>query len=151
MRTIPDSGIFQVTEENLTEYITVYGNLYGNGNIGKPTNKKFARRLAGRTLLSLLSDRGAKYTEIKSGICYLIGCKSFLEHFKVGITLNLSKRLTQYQTYSPFRDYFIHKYDFVLDKASIEKQMLAHPLITKEKGEWIKATKADEVFLQLTK
>lgn len=65
------------------------------------------------------------------------------------MTIELEDRLSSYQTYSPHRDFYIKKYEFVLDRASVEKQFLSHSNITKECGEWILKANAEKVFEQL--
>ena len=67
---VPKSNIFQITENMLQEYIKFYHMLYGKTNNATATksNAKFARRLAGRTLVNLNYLRGASYKSIKSGL-----------------------------------------------------------------------------------
>jgi hypothetical protein len=81
-----------------------------------------------------------------AGLVYLIENPAFPEHYKVGMTINLKQRLSQYQTYDPYRKFKVFKYDFVLDKRSKEKELLNHPNIYNELGEWIKKTNAEELF-----
>ena len=149
-KVIP-TGIFQVTEEMLQEYLKVYHTYFGSTNkaTGKKNNTKFARRLAGRTLLSLNFDRGAKHSEIDAGLIYLIENPAFPEHYKVGMTINLKQRLSQYQTYDPYRNFKVFKYDFVLDKRKKEKELLNHPDIYNELGEWVKKTNAETLFSKI--
>ena len=148
---IPNSGIFQISEEMLTSYIQAYHLHFGATDIatGKKNNTKFARRLAGRTLLELNFDNGAKHTEINAGILYLIENPAFPEHYKAGMTINLKQRLAQYQTYDPYRKFKVFKYDFVLDKRRKEKEFLTHPNIYNELGEWVKKTNAEELFSKI--
>lgn len=146
--SIPGTGFFDITEQHLIDYITIYHKLFGSTNLATKSrsNTKFARRLAGRTLVRLNSARGAKFNQIKAGLLYLIGNPAFSLHYKVGITLDVSKRLAQYQTYSPFRDFTLIKYDFVLDRTKSEKLVLNNPNITKEQGEWILKNNAIHIF-----
>lgn len=145
---IPTSGLFQIKEHQLSAYIGEYHRIFGETSkaTGSKTNKKFARRLAGRTLLRENALRGAKFSEIDAGIVYLIENKSFPEHYKVGMTLDLKKRLSQYQTYTPYRDFTVYKYDFVLDRKKIEKAILSHPDIANEAGEWVLKHNAAKIF-----
>lgn len=140
--------IFQISELMLEKYLEAYHLHFGDTNkaTGKKNNAKFARRLAGRTLLQLNFDKGAKHTEMNAGILYLIENPAFPEHYKVGMTINLRQRLAQYQTYDPYRRFKVHKYDFVLDKRKKEKEFLTHPNIYNELGEWVKRTNAEDLF-----
>lgn len=142
---------FQVTEIMLQQYLEAYHLHFGDTEkaTGKKNNAKFARRLAGRTLLSLNFDRGAKHTEMNAGLIYLIENPAFPEHYKVGMTINLKQRLAQYQTYDPYRKFKVFKYDFVLDKRSKEKELLSHPDIYNELGEWVKKTNAEVLFSKI--
>jgi len=145
---VPEKGIFQITENMLQEYIKFYHMLYGKTNnaTGTSSNKKFARRLAGRTLVTLNSNRGASYRSIKAGLLYLIENPSFPEYYKVGITVDIETRLSQYQTYDPYRAFKIKKYDFVLDKTNAEKEVLINKSSEDGLGEWLLKPKALVLF-----
>lgn len=110
------------------------------------SNRRFARRLAGRTLLNLNFSRGARFSELKAGILYLIENPAFPDHYKVGMTINLKQRLAQYQTYDPYRQFSVAKYDFVLDRHRCEADLLNHPFICREEGEWVLKDNALEIF-----
>lgn len=45
------------------------------------------------------------YGGMKSGYLYVISNENFPDWIKIGVTENLEKRLNQYQTASPFRNY----------------------------------------------
>lgn len=149
-KVIPSSK-FQITENMLVKYLEAYHLHFGDTYkaTGKKNNAKFARRLAGRTLLSLNFDSGVKHTEMNAGLIYLIENPAFPEHYKVGMTINLKQRLGQYQTYDPYRKFKVFKYDFVLDKRNKEKELLNHPDICNELGEWIKKTNAEDLFSKI--
>lgn len=145
--SLPKNGIFQISDDMLHNYVQAYNDLNGNGvGVRRYTNYKFARKIAGMNLLSILYERGAKYTEIKSGMVYVIGNPVFTEHYKIGITLDLGSRLSSYQTSDPLRRYHIVKYQFVEDRKRIEKTLLSNPNILKEEGEWVKQENALEIF-----
>jgi T5orf172 domain len=148
---IPESGIFEITEEHLRNYLDIYHKLFGNTKkgMGNKTNTKFARRLAGRSILNMLFNRGAKFTDTDAGLIYLIENPAYPEHYKVGITINLDKRLSQYQTYDPYRQFKIAKYDFTLNRYLKEKELLKYPDIYNEQGEWVLRTNAKETFEKL--
>lgn len=148
---IPKSGLFTITEASLRAYLSIYHRLFGStskSTDGK-SNTKFARRLAGRTLLNVIFNRGGKFTDTDAGLIYLIENPAYPLHYKVGITIQLSKRLAQYQTYDPYRQFKIAKYDFTLDRYTQEKSLLAYPEIYNEQGEWVLKENAKEVFEKL--
>lgn len=145
---IPINGIFQVTESILATYIATYHRLYCTKGIGlrKKNQYRFARRLAGLTMLKLNFERGAKFSDMQAGIVYVISNKSYPLHFKIGMTIELNNRLDTYQTYDPYRNFKVEKYDFVLNRQHIEKQILNHPDITNEQGEWILKENTIDIF-----
>lgn len=145
--SLPKDGIFQITNDILHNYVQAYNDLNGSGvGVRRYNNYKFARKIAGMNLLSILFERGAKYNEIKSGIVYIIGNPIFTEHYKIGMTMDINSRLSSYQTSDPFRRYHIVKYQFVEDRKNVEKLLLSHPKILKEEGEWVKQENALEIF-----
>lgn len=144
---IPELGHFEITEDLLKDYFFAYAIV--NGKIvgtNSKSNTKFARRLAGLNLLKENICRGTKASDIKAGHVYLISNPAFPLHYKVGVSFDAHKRLSSYQTYSPYRDFVLEKYDFVIDKFKTEKLLLAHPLLTKENGEWVKKDNAKLIF-----
>lgn len=148
---VPKSGIFQITENMLQEYLKFYHMLYGKTNNATATksNAKFARRLAGRTLVNVNALRGASYRSISAGLLYLIENPSFPEHYKIGITVDIETRLSQYQTYDPYRAYKIFKYEFVIDKSSAEKHVLTNKIVGDGLGEWLLKPNALKLFLEV--
>lgn len=149
---IPITGAFEVTENLIKDYFVMYGivNKKVTGT-GTNSNTKFARRLAGLNLLKENLARGVKASEILAGHIYLISNKAFPLHYKIGVSYDCAKRLAQYQTYSPYRDFILEKYDFVIDKFKTEKMLLVHPLIIKENGEWVVRENAKTVFDDLSR
>ena len=144
---IPQTGIFQITESQLAKYVAEYGDNFGKrDNKLKSSNYRYARRLAGKTLIKLNKARGAKFTDIKAGMVYIIENPVFPDHYKIGMTLDVHDRLATYQTYDPLRRYSLLKYEFVLDKKLTESRILSHPEAYKEAGEWIRRDKAFELF-----
>lgn len=77
---------------------------------------------------------------------YLLENPVFPDHYKIGMTIDLDQRLSAYQTCDPYRRYKIIKYEFVLDRVLLEKELLCHPHIINEEGEWIKRINAIETF-----
>lgn len=145
---IPSAGLFQVSERHLSEYIEIYNECYGKQNVGvkSVTNYRFARKLAGLTLLKLNKQRGATVKDVDAGMVYLIENPVFVSHYKVGMTLDVHERLAQYQTYDPHRSFKIVKYEFVLNRRLKEKELLLHPDVVNETGEWIAKENAIKLF-----
>lgn len=149
-KNIPERGPFEVTDYLLECYFFTYKRLTSTTS-GTTTNSntKYARRLAGLNLLKENIKRGVKASEIKAGHTYLISNPAFPLHYKIGVSYDVHKRLSQYQTYSPYRDFKLVKYDFVQDKFKIEQQLVNHPLLHRENGEWVLKDNAVEVFNDL--
>jgi hypothetical protein len=66
--------------------------------------------------------------------------------YKVGMTQNLETRLSQYQTYDPFRQFKVEHYKFVSDRRSEEKKILDMFAVDLAGGEWIGNEKVREMF-----
>ena len=132
----------------MRNYIEEYNNIFGRKSKGVKTksNFRYARKLAGLTLLKVNYERGAKFKDMKSGIVYVIENETFPEHYKIGMTIDLNSRLDSYQTYDPYRRFKVTKYEFVLDRSRIEKLILFNPGIINENGEWVKKENALEIF-----
>lgn len=144
---LPHKGIFQIKENHLVNFVSEYDLYFGKKGKGlRKKEYKFARKLAGLTLLKVNYNRGAKFKDMKSGIVYLIENPAFPEHYKLGMTIELNNRLNSYQTYDPYRSFKVTKYQFVLDRFKMESDILNSVDINKEQGEWIKKENALEVF-----
>lgn len=144
---IPNTGFFEITHNLVQDYILAYAILSERTTgIGKKSNIKFARRLAGLNLLKENLNRGASAKDIAAGHVYLISNPAFPMHYKIGMSIDCHKRLSNYQTYSPYRDFVLEKYDFVYDRVKTEKLLLNHPLLTKESGEWVLKDNAVLIF-----
>lgn len=150
-RIIPYSCNFDITENILCEFTTTYDLLYSKSSgMKSKTNKRYARKLAGRTLLKYKQSLGATVTSCKEGIVYLIENEAFPDHYKVGMTNDLTSRLKSYQTYDPMQRFAVKHYEFVLDKREVEKRILNSFRVQIEKGEWIKRIDS-KTFLALVK
>lgn len=134
-RGIIPKGNYTITESLLTEFINTYSDL---GTKGTKYNRKFARKLAGLSFLKHKLSLGYKYNTISEGIVYFIENPAWPNFLKVGITVDLDKRLQTYQTYSPFRDFKVKHYEFVLDRRLAEKSLLNSGLVESRKGEWVR-------------
>ena len=141
---IPNYVAFDITEDMLAEYIRVYGTLGSKGN-GK-FHYGFARKLAGLELLRLKFHRGAKAKDCKEGQVYLIGNPSWPEYIKIGMSIDSDARLDSYQTYDPFRAYYIKNYEFVLDRRLAERKLLDDFGFHLSEGEWVKYADSSEII-----
>ena len=151
-KIIPALGKFQITDHHINEYISIYGEIFSKSNTGlkRQNEYRFARKLAGRTLTSLLNSRGFKFNEIDAGMVYMISNPAFPMHYKIGMTLDVIDRLSSYQTYDPYKQFKVVKYNFVLNRKLIERQLLNHPDLFKDTGEWILKQNAELVFSKIT-
>jgi hypothetical protein len=141
---VPPYTTFDITEEMLAEYIRVYGSLGPKGN-GK-FHYGFARKLAGLELLRLKFHRGAKPKDCKEGQVYLIGNPAWPEHIKIGMSVDSDARLDSYQTYDPFRAYYIKNYEFVLDRRAAEKKLIDDFGFHLLEGEWVKYSDSSKII-----
>lgn len=133
---VPQTGIFLVTEGMLEAFVNEYPTL-DNKDKGKKVNYRFARKLAGLSFVKENLSRGASSSDISCGLVYIIANPVFEKHVKIGMTLDIKKRLSQFQTYDPFQRFYVKHYDFVLDRKAAEKKMLCASGVSIENGEWI--------------
>lgn len=145
---IPDTGLCDINENLLSSYIVKYGKLFNKSGKGllRKNEIRFARRLAGLTLLKLNFERNIKFHQIDAGIVYMIENPVYNNHYKIGMTIDLNSRLDSYQTYDPYKSFKVLKYDFVLNRSHFERRILSHPNITNESGEWVLRENAIEIF-----
>jgi hypothetical protein len=144
---VPPYTTFDITEEMLSEYIRIYGSLAPKSN-GK-FQYRYARKLAGLELLRLKFHRGAKPKDCKEGQIYLIGNPAWPDHIKIGMSVDSEARLDSYQTYDPFKAFYIKNYEFVLDRREAEKKLLDDFGFHLEEGEWIKHSNSLEIIRTL--
>ena len=135
---IPSYSAFDITEEMIAEAIRVYGTLSGGGN--KKFQYGLARKIHGLNLLKLKFSRGSKIRDCKEGMVYLIANPAWPDHLKIGMTIDLESRLSSYQTYDPFKAFYIRNYEFCLDRRDAEQKLLEMFDIHLEEGEWIRHT-----------
>lgn len=106
------------------------------------------------TRLSLLRVKykrnGNRSTGIKEGFVYAITNEFYKGYVKIGSTVDVAKRLQQYQTYSPTRNFVMDAYFFSYDRYCEEKRMHAK---YNADGEWCLASKRKIVaeFTELRK
>lgn len=95
-------------------------------SISKERRRKVNARQLNYTRLSLLrvkrSRNGDSSSGIKEGYVYIITNPAFPGYFKIGSALDVKKRLAQYQTYCPKRDFEMPVYYFSNDRYAEEKE-----------------------------
>ena len=152
---VPSYTTFDITEEMIAEAVRIYGTL--SGRIEPPIKKKrnfdynLARKIWGLNLLRLKFSRGAKSKDCKEGLVYLIANPAWPEHLKIGMTIDTESRLVSYQTYDPFKAFYIKNYEFCLNRRAAEKDLLERFNIHVEEGEWIKYSDSAEIIRFLRK
>lgn len=140
---VPSNGNYLITETMLEAFVSTYSNI---GTGGKKCSVRFARKLAGLSCLKHKLSLGYTYKDIREGIVYFIENPAWPNLIKVGLTVDLDKRLASYQTYSPFRDFKVKHYEFVLDRRIAEKRLLSSDLVEPQEGEWVKVKDALELI-----
>ena len=137
---LPETGTFVVTDFLTQRYVEIYSEFSGSGNLKTASNRAYAKKLAGLSFLKLNENRFKNttgYSKTRSGIVYLISNPAFPDYYKIGITNNLLRRLSSYQTYDPLRRYKVENYKIVADARVYEKYLLTHNNIDLAKGEWV--------------
>jgi hypothetical protein len=102
--------------------------------------------LAGLTLIKFKLDRGAKANQCKEGFVYTVSNPAWPNHLKLGMSVDVRKRIANYQTYSPFRDYKMQNYEFVFNRREMESLVKQQFSISLEAGEWLKDVQASEII-----
>lgn len=148
---VPEYGNFDLEESQLDSYIRLYDTYVDKDFTSLKKEKSrisygLARKLAALTLIKLKISRGVKGNQCREGFIYTLTNPAWANHVKIGISIDVKKRLQTYQTYSPYRDYKISSYDFVFDKRSTEKCLLKNFGLSIEAGEWIKNSDAADIM-----
>lgn len=140
-RKLPEDGDFEITEELMESFTELY-----HHNSGKEYSKYtiLYRRDAGKSFLNLKISRGLKPKEIKEGFVYLISNPAWPDYTKIGISVNINKRLSTYQTGDPFRRYKIEGYEFLSNRKEIEKKILSKFNVID--GEWVETCKSKSMI-----
>jgi hypothetical protein len=141
---VPPYSAFDITEEMIAEAVRVYGTLSLGGN--KKFSYNLARKIWGLNLLRLKFSRGAKPKDCKEGAVYLIANPAWPEHLKIGMTVDTESRLASYQTYDPFKAFYIKNYEFCLDRRAAEQQLLERFNFHLAEGEWVKHSDSLEII-----
>ena len=141
---IPPYKSFDITEDMLSEYVRVYGNLDGGGK--RKFEYGLARKFAGLNILGVKFDRGSKVRDCKEGMVYLIANPAWPDYLKIGMTIDVDDRLASYQTYDPHKAFYIKNYEFCLDRRSAEQKLLERFNFHLAEGEWVKYTDSLEII-----
>ena len=108
-KNLIDKRGFSITNTLISSYIEEYAKLSGNG-------KKFSLRLAQKiACMNLVEFKLLHKIQGDEGFAYVISNPAWPDHFKVGMSKQVKKRLASYQTYSPFRDYKLEWFGFWQD------------------------------------
>ncbi len=143
---IPAENTFEIDQTMVDEFYGVYHNLFGKSNKENTKgNKTFAKKLAGLSLLKLNKQRISlnktlsitRISDTHSGFCYFVSNPKFVGYSKVGMTKDVNKRLRQYQTGDPLREYKIDNYVLCKNARLVEKTILEKYKIDVSVGEWI--------------
>lgn len=146
------NSVYDITEDTLSAYMNAYVITASKGEHKlNSSNHRFARKLAGLTLMKHNISLGANVSQIKAGMVYLLENPAFQDHFKIGMTVDIDARLQTYQTSDPFRSFKFKHYEFVLDRKYTEKRILKNFKLSVEKGEWVKKENAIPVFNEATR
>lgn len=86
----------------------------------------------------------------KVGFFYIISSKSFPNQYKLGYSKDCEHRLDSYQTYSPFRDFYLVKYLAVPD-AKLAESIAIKLLGTRLVNEWFRSEDIDKDFKNIAK
>lgn len=157
---LPNDGSFEVTKKLIDISHEIGNEMFAvNGRKQKPSDLRFRKRIAGLTLMELKAERDG-YKEIISvkparrkdvcGFVYIIKNDCYPNHFKIGITSNVERRLATYQTYDPNRSFYVDKKYFVENTRIVENNLLnAFSNYDKHNGEWVEIAKYDTVVKYL--
>lgn len=138
-RVVP-SHPYDITKVMLESYVNMYSELFSKTNhVVRGSDLKLAYKLAGRTFIKHNLFLGASLVDIKAGMVYIVSNPAFPDHVKIGMTVDIKKRLSSYQTCDPYRRYKIDHYDFVLDRKQTERHLLSKFSCFSEQGEWVSA------------
>lgn len=126
---------FSITRELIEEYLKAYATT-GGGNIGKKLNVVLARKIAA---INLVEFKIQHKIPVKEGFVYVISNPTWPGFYKIGMSTNPKRRLAQYQTYSPHRDYKLEWFGFFFNRREGEKLLLSK--LENHTHEWVKPSK----------
>ena len=153
---IPKDGPFEVNEALIDLFYDTHREIYKpkTDKQTKPSNIRYSKKLAGISLMKLNIVRNSQEINIKKvltkkpncGIVYLISNPAFPGMYKIGMTKDLPKRLSQYQTGDPYRKYKVEKYKFVENAKEEESRLLKLFKTDINKGEWVSSEQVKTIF-----
>jgi hypothetical protein len=153
---ISKDGPIIISEQLLNEYSKIYNKLFGKkNNTFTKGEVKFFKRMAALNLTKL-NDYRTK-TKIltssrnlqRSGFLYLISNSVYPGYYKVGITKDVEKRLSAYQTYDPLKRFKIEHYTFCDDVREEERRIINKFSINIKNGEWVKSDDALSILREV--
>lgn len=144
---VPVNDQFQITEYMLDCYVRTYSKFKTNTDVVnlKPRQLWYARKLAGLSFIKLNRDRGP-LVNVKEGLVYVIENPVYPNYLKIGMTVDLNTRLAQYQTYDPEKRFRVKNYEFVLNRRSVEQNVIASYGVDLQKSEWIPVTNSTNII-----
>jgi len=130
---------YQITDSLLDLFLAEYARVTNTSGKLKQGQTVFAKKLAFRSFLEHKLGQGLKP---KEGFLYVIENSAWPGYYKIGMSWTPHKRLSQYQTYSPLRDFKIKHYSYWSDKRAAEKEVHKF-LANKLTHEWAKLSEAE--------
>lgn len=109
---------FEITSELLDVFNDTYVRLSNTRGKQKDREARYNRKLAA---LSFVKFKAENKLNVPEGFVYIISNAAWPSYYKIGMSQNPKLRLSQYQTYSPKRDYKLHHWSFWSDKADGER------------------------------
>lgn len=119
---------FDITYELIDKYIELYSSI----SKGSKFDKRLAQKIA---CMFLVEYKVFNKLPCKEGFAYIISNPAWPNHYKVGMSKHVKKRLNTYQTYSPFRDYKVEWFGFWFDAKSGE--LALRQCFNIESHEWV--------------
>ena len=142
MRDLIDEGFipvdqpFPINEPLLNAFIRLYA-LHN----GHRTNGKFkyvhARKLAGLSFIKHQLRMGIPPSQFAEGLVYVISNPAWPGYAKVGMSVDLNRRIITYQTGDPHRAYQLESYEFVTDRKDMERRILSKFSVDLNQSEWV--------------
>ena len=110
-------------------------------------DKSFYPMNKARCKQCISSNNTNKHKKGNQGYIYVITNPAWKGYYKIGQTINLTKRLSTYQTSSPLRDYSYLSTREVKDMDKAESLLLEElKKFYEVKGEWVLASKVEYIL-----
>lgn len=105
-----------------------------NGSVNHTKSKRMIHQMVARDILKIAhKQNGATFD---AGYVYALHNKAWPGYFKIGSTIDVPDRNSNFQTYSPHRDYELDFYFFSFDRRYDEKILLE---FFNADHEWVKS------------